>query len=424
MGRRWPIMLAGLALLAFCLSFAAVSIALNLSQPASEDAHPTVEVPIRPGESVGALAAELHGDGLIHSPLVFQAVATAKRLDAHLQPGIYQLSSDMTMGDILTRLTTGHPDAPLIIPPPGKVAVVLPPGLRVAQYPAYFTGLAHFDGASFLKITQTGVLPNGKKLSDLYWYVAPKQPGAYTALEGYLLPGVYFVDAGADESAVVQQLLDALGEHLCPGPDAAHRDAYLHDAAACKTHAALVGPKQTNIFADMEAHYFTKDDTLALYRALTLASLVVRTSASDADASGVAAVYDNRLNAWKQNTTSPGGEYIQNMGSDASAQYAEDSDHTPADGYWWAPLPGAPALVDAGNPYNTASPDNAGLPPGPIAAPTWADVAAAASANEPTASLYFYVTSDRCGRAAYAKDLATFQIVLAQAQAGCFTTTG
>jgi UPF0755 protein len=420
MQRQGPIMLVGLALLAFCLSFVAVSVALNLTQPASVEANPVVRFSVRPGENVGDVASQLRGEGLIRSALVFEAVASAQRLGAHLQPGIYELSADMTMSAILARLTNGHPDAPLIIPPPGKVAVILPPGLRVAQYPAYFTGLAHFDATSFLKIAQSGVLPSGKKLSDLYWYVAPKQQGVYAALEGYLLPGVYFIDAGADESTAAQQMLDALGEQLCPGPDAAHLDAYLHDPTACKAHAVLVGPKKTNIFADMEAHYFTKDDTQALYRALTLASLVVRISAEDADAAGVAAVYDNRLIAWKQNAAAPSGEYVQNLDAMAAAQYANDSDHPPKDGNWWAPLAGDPALVDADNAYNTAVLDNAGLPPGPIAAPTWADVAAAASANEPSASPNYYVTADRCGRAGYAKDMASFQRVEAQAQAGCF----
>jgi UPF0755 protein len=180
-----------------------------------------------------------------------------------------------------------------------------------------------------------------------------------------------------------------------------------------------VGPKKTSIFADMEAHYFTKDDTQALYRTLTLASLVVRISANDADAPGVAAVYDNRLNAWKQNVASPSGEYIQNLDSAASAQYARDSDGPPKDGNWWAPLDGDPALVDANNPYNTAVSDTTGLPPGPIAAPTWADVVAAASANEPSVSPNYYVTADRCGRASFAKDHATFLVVAAQAQEGC-----
>jgi cell division protein YceG involved in septum cleavage len=414
-------MLAGLALLAFCLSFVAISVALNLTQPTSVEVNPTVRFAVRPGESVGEVASQLRGDGLIHSALVFQAVATTQRLSGHLRPGIYELSADMTMGDILARLAAGHPDDQLIIAPPGKVAVILPPGLRVAQYPAHFTGLAHFDAASFLKIAQTGVLPNGKKLSDLYWYVAPKQPRTVAALEGYLLPGVYFVDAGADESAAIQQMLDALGARLCPGPDATHPNAYLHDAAACKAHAALVGPKKTSIFAEMEAHQFTKDDVQALYRTLTLAALVVRISASDADAPGVAAVYDNRLSAWKKNAASPAGEYVQAMDSLASAQYASESDHPPSDGNWWAPLTSAPALVDAGNLYNTTVLDHAGLPPGPIAAPTWADVVAAASANEPSASPNYYVTSDRCGRAAYAKDFAAFQTVAAAAQQGCLS---
>ena len=416
MWRQRPVLLSVLAFLAFCVSFATVSTALNLTQPASVEVNPDVRFAVRPGESVGGIASQLRTDGLIRSALVFQAVGTLQRLRGHVQTGIYDLSANMTMSDILARLASGHPDAPLIIAPPGTVAVTLSPGLRVEQYPAYFAGLPHFNARSFLKIAQTGVLPDGKNVSDLYWFVPPRQPATVNALEGYLLPGVYFIDAQADEATAVRRMLDTLGKQLCPG-------ANFHDAAACKAHAASVDPKQTNIFADMEAHQYTKDDIQALYRTLTLASLVVRVSASDADASGVAAVYSNRLAAWKQNSASPSGEYVQNLGSAASAQYAFESDHPPTDGVWWSQLPSAPALVDAGNPFNTASPENAGLPPGPIAAPTWADVMAAASANEPSPSPYYYVTSDRCGRAAYAKDLATFQVIQAQAEQGCLSAS-
>jgi UPF0755 protein len=420
MQRRGIVTLAILVLVAFCSGFLAVSVVLNLTQPALAQSDASVGFPVRPGDGVSTVATRLHNEGLIRNALVFQLLARSRRLDAHLQPGIYRLSANMTMSDILARLAAGHPDAALVIAPPGDVAEVLPPGLRLTQYPAYFTHLPTFNAASFLKITQSGILPSGKALSDLYWYVPPKASKAYYALEGYLLPGVYFIAQGADESTVVQQMLDRLGEQLCPGPDAAHLDQYIHDQAQCKAHAVGVGPKKTNIFTDMEQHYFTTDDTQALYSALTLASLVVRTSTNDADAVGIAGVYDNRLITWKQKTTSPAGEPVQYMDAPATVQYARDSDHPPQDDNWWSPLTDQPQNVETANPYNTTVLDTIGLPPGPIAAPAWGDVVAAATANEPTSSPYYFVITDRCGRAHFAKDQADFLFMQEQANAGCF----
>jgi cell division protein YceG involved in septum cleavage len=297
---------------------------------------------------------------------------------------------------------------------------VIPPGLRATEYPALLSTLPHFNAQSFLKIASSGVLPNGKRLSDVYWYVLPKGRGVYYALEGYLFPDTYLFDTTDDESAVVQRMLDNLGEHLCPGPDAAHLDQYLHDPAQCKAHAAKVGPKDDNLFTAMEQRFFTTNDRLALYDTLVVASLVVRVTPQDASAPGVASVYYNRYLASRKNGYSPAGDYVPNLDSPASAQYARDSDHPPKDGNWWAPLLDDPATVDGGSAYNSASPDNPGLIPGPIAAPTWADISATATADQPTASPFYFVAADRCGTAHFARTLADFLYVSQSAAAGCY----
>ncbi len=291
----------------------------------------------------------------------------------------------MTMDAIIQTLLVAQPDEQLI---------AIPPGHRVTEYPAYFTALHKFNAKNFLQIATTGVLPNGTKLSDAYWYLPPKAPKAAFALEGYLFPDTYYFYSSDDEVNVVKRLLSALGEKLCPGPDDAHLDVYIHDAAQCKAHATTVtvGSNTVSIFTEMEHHFGTTDDVQALYDTLTLASLVVRISSSDADAAGVAAVYMNRYQASRTR-----------LDADPTAQYARDTDSPPADGKWWSVLAAAAKDVDPGNPYNTANPDNKGLPPGPIAAPRWEDIRSVATANEPTKSPYYYFFHDPCGKAHYAK---------------------
>lgn len=423
MTRTWRRGAIILTLVAFVLAFAGTFLTLNITQPAAPDAADTVAFQVRPGDGAGEVAGRLASDGLIRSAVVFQVAATTRNLGPHLQPGIYDLSAGMTMGNIIQRLLEGHPDQPLIIVPPGKVLVQIPPGVRLTQLPTLFSGLAQFNAKNFLTIATSGVLPGGKKLSDQYWYVRPKQPNTYFALEGYALAGNYFFDKGADEVAVVQGLLDTLGEHLCPGPDADHLDAYLHDHTQCQAHAATVGPKQTNLFTEMDQRYYTKDNATGLYDTLTLASLVVRLTSLDSAAPGVAGVYYNRYLASRTSSgLSPSGELVDYMDDPATTQYAAESDTPPPDGGWWEPLLVPPATLETGNPYNTTVPDTTGLMPGPIAAPTWADVLAATSAGDPTPSAYYFVAADRCGQAHYAKSQADFLYVAQRAAEGCFNS--
>ena len=147
---------------------------------------------------------------------------------------------------------------------------------------------------------------------------------------------------------------------------------------------------------------------------------MVRISSSDADAAGVAAVYMNRYQASRTHTPPPSGDYVENLDASATAQYARDSAAPPADGNWWAPLADVPANVAGNSPYNTTVPATTGLPPSPIAAPTWADVLAVAAANEASPSPNFFVVTDRCGRAHYAQSLAQFLFASQKAHAGCY----
>jgi UPF0755 protein len=408
-----------LALVAFIVGFAGVAASLDITQPAAGDSTTVVRFPVAPGEATGTVAAHLAHDGLIRSAVLFQVMGRLQHLDTHLQPGIYALTPGMSMTDVLKRLLAGNPDAPLIVVPPGKTLVIVPPGARLTQFATYFAGLPKFDAKRFMASATTGVLPDGKHVSDLYWYVSPKRSSTFYALEGYLLPGIYFFNPSDDDVTTLKQMLNTLGEHLCPGQDASHLDAYILDRGQCETHAATVGPKKTSIFTEMEQRYFTNNDVTALYDALIVGSLVVRVSAVDADAAGVAGVYYNRYLASRGKPFAPAGDFVANFDADATVQYARDTEAPPKDGNWWAPLSDAGAKIASDSAYNTAVPGNTGLIPGPIAAPTWADLVAAATAGDPTPSPYYYVVADRCGQAHYASSLAAFLPVAQQASAGC-----
>ncbi len=402
------------ALLAFSCSFVGVAAGLDVTQPAVKGSGTTIQFQVKAGDSTAAVADRLAKGGLIRNAVLFRVLARYRHLDTKLEPGVYKLSPSMTMDAIIRTLLNGQPDEQL---------VTIPPGLRVTQYPKYFgctpdskgawgakgscSILPNFDPTSFMHIVQTGVLPDGTKLSDKFWYVQPKGPNVAYALEGYLFPDTYYFNSSDTEIAAVERLLTALGQQLCPGSD-----AQIHDPAQCKANAikVTVGTKQVNIFTEMEGRYFTNNDVTALYDTLTIAALTIREIANDRDAPGVAGVYYNRFLTWKNNTNNAAGDVVNNMGSDPSSEYARDTDNPPANGKWWTDLVGAGADTDPNNPYNTENPVHKGLPPGPIAAPTQADIVAAAAASDPAPSkLYYYFYSDCKGKIWYAQSFAEFK---------------
>jgi cell division protein YceG involved in septum cleavage len=302
------------------------------------------------------------------------------------------------MKNIITALQFGKPDEQL---------AGVPDGLRLTQYPPYFTILPNFNATTFASIVKTGILPDGTQLWKKYWFVQqPPSPKAkvkvFDALEGYLYPDHYYFNNSDDTVAVIEKMLLELGSQFCPGP-AGSPDQYVDTLADCKQHAAMIG--NTSIFTSMESAYHTKNDTLAIYDTLTIASLTAREISHYNDAIGVASVYHNRyldsINAIPDTSGTAGY-----MGSDPSAEYARDSDTPPKDGKWWTTLADQGKNIDPNNPYNTDA--NTGLPPGPIANPVWTEIEAAAGPKSPTAWPYFYFVSDKCGKIYYGKDLNDF----------------
>lgn len=403
--RARRLLLIGCAVLALIVAFVGTATALQVFQPPDASRTAMTLFEVHPSTTPDMVATQLERDGLIRSAWLFERVA---HLSSPVAPGFYRLSPAMNMTAVAAKLGSGHPDA---------VQITIPAGLRATQYPSLLIPvLPRVQADTFLRIATTGNLPDGTALSSRYWYVMPKGSQVKFALEGYLAPGKYVIDTSDDASAVIEQLIGALGAALCPGPDAARIDAYSRDAAQCKAHAATVqvGASTVSIFAAMEQRFGTSDDRLALYDTLTLASIVVREAATPSDAPDVAAVYDNRYLAARSNQSDPAGDAVGFLNAPSTVQYARDGDHPPATGLWWAPLAGAGATIDPSNPYNTAVATNAGLPPGPIAAPDWNAFNAVATANTKNPSPNYYV-ANVCGRMLYAVSAAQDQGVQVKA---------
>jgi peptidoglycan lytic transglycosylase G len=376
------------ALLAFGIGLVGTTVALDVTRPVVSGSNDTINFVVNDGDTSTDIANKLEKAGLIRNALVFRLLARYKHLDSNLKHGTYSLSPNMNMDQIITTLEGAPQDE--------HIVVLVPPGSRVTQYPDYFTKLPKFNADNFATIAKTGILMDDAKtpLWTKYWFV--QQPGKQIkyALEGYLFPDTYYFNKDDDETAAIERMLDTLGAHLCPGPDN-NPGAYFADKDQCTAHGTPIG--NSTIFATMEKAYSTKDPVAALHTALTFASLTVREIKDPNDAPGVTNVYFTRYMALLGKTTNLG--LVSSMGADPTAQYALESANPPKDGKWWKPLTAAGSQVATSDPYNTNVTTNPHLMPGPIAAPLWAEIEAAAN---PSISKYFYFVQDCHGTTLYA----------------------
>lgn len=368
------------ALLAFGCGFAGTTVALDVSRPAVSGSSATVQFVVGDGDSSTEIANKLEKAGLIRNALIFRLFARYKHLDSGLRKGTYNLSPGMTMDQIIATL--------LSAPINEQIVALVPPGLRVTQYPNYFAKLPAFNADNFLKIAKTGKLLDSAQtpLSTKYWFIPKTSSQVKYLLEGYLFPDTYDFDKTADETVVIETILDNLTAHLCPGPDN-NPAAYAADEVQCKAHAAKVGT--TNIFSAMEKAYSTKDDVAALKTALTLAAITERESNKTGDVVAITNVYYTRYMAVQGKVDNLG--QVAGLGSDPTVQYALESAHPPKDGKWWKPLTDSGSNLATTDPYNTYIVP--GLPPGPIAGSTWEEIKAAA---HPSISNYFYIYYSDC----------------------------
>ncbi len=375
-----------IALVAFVCGFGGVTTALLVTQPAAS-AHVAVEFSVNQGDLVATVASNLQAAGLICNALAFRLLAKVRK--AVFQQGTYTLYPDMTMDAIIGVLENGAP-----VP---QVSILIPPGMRVTQYPTYSVSvkgvealkdLPNFKASDFLKIATTGNFLDGTPVNTDFWFVpAHKAKNVVYALEGYLRPDTYEFYASDDATAVIKFLLTEFGNELCPGSA-----TYLTNEAQCKANPVKIAGK--SIFTLLEQKYGTSNDQLALYEALTIASIAEReVTGQQKDIQAVTNVLYNRyLNNLGKYPNPPNGSPNQ-LEADPTVQYARDTDHPPANGAYWQPLQppaSGPSGISPTNPYNTyVAP---GLPPGPISAPEWVNHMPAAI-NVSTSQYFYYWAS-------------------------------
>ena len=144
------------------------------------------EIRISPGASVKSIARLLADEGIIRSPLHFEAVTYFEGAGRYLQAGTYELSAAMSLREIVHRLEAG------------KVVhrrFVVPEGLTVAQIAQRFEDRGFGTAESF-----------DRAASDSQWR---KRYGINSdTLEGYLFPNTYKLVDEIPAAKLIEMMLD------------------------------------------------------------------------------------------------------------------------------------------------------------------------------------------------------------------------
>lgn len=309
----------------------------SLSQPIASEPLPT-EFTVEAGTPARAIAEDLKQAGLIGDDLLFEAYVRVNDLSSKLEAGDFILSPDMTIPQIANALQNALA--------PG-VGVTVLPGWRLEQTADLLIKTGALRGEDYRRAAQQTDL-SGVPEEDRRRYTFLQFHPAGQSLEGYLFPDTYELPGeGATAADLLKAQLDAFEENVMP------------------------------VYWDAVAN----GSTLDLHDVLTVASIVEREAVVDEERPMIAAVYLNRLRQGMR------------LEADPTVQYAMG--FQPESGQWWKTPVYLEEYSAVVSPYNTYL--NAGLPPGPIASPRVASVAAVLSPAQHD-FLYFVAEPGGTGR--------------------------
>jgi len=176
-------------IVAICLAlFAAVAV-FSL-QPLDKRADNKRLITIPDGASTKEIAVVLRQEQVIRNPWIFRMLTRWKHFDNKLQAGEYELSTAMTLPQILHKIAEGDTLS---------YVFTIPEGYTVEQIAALLSaeGLVNHD--RFLELARKGLPP--------YESLEGHNPAVAYALEGLLFPDTYKIPQGMKEEEILAMML-------------------------------------------------------------------------------------------------------------------------------------------------------------------------------------------------------------------------
>lgn len=303
----------------------------------------TAFITVTEEDDIESIAQKLGDANLIRYPGLFQQFAEITKKSERINAGVYELGSHLDYNAMINHMVysgTGREE----------VEVTFPEGYNCAQM---FRLLEEKGICSIADLEEWAA--NGE-LKE-YWFLEDVERGDKYCLEGYLSPDTYRFYTNDEPRNVLEKFLNAF--------DARFTDIMKEDLANMQERYANL------LAAEGYSSEYVDSHPLTLHQVLTVASVVERETANDAESYDIASVFYNRV-------TDPD---ILTMGSDATVYYAigdyyrEKSELSQSD-------------IDSDSPYNTRKAQ--GIPPGPICNPGAYSLYAALDPNDTNYHYFVY----------------------------------
>ncbi len=301
----------------------------NINMSAVSNDTTLKEVTIESG-SIESIGITLKEHNLIRNVSIFK-IYTYLTSKTNLKAGIYNLSENMTVEEIVTILeegTTTNPD---------EISITFKEGINIRKVATLISENTNNSYSDVLSLMNDNEYIDS--LIDKYWFLTNdiKKLDIYYPLEGYLYPNTYrFTNKDVSIEDIFTKMLDETDKQL--------------------------SKYKNEIY----------NSSLSVHELITLSSIVELEGATANDRAKVAGVFYNRLNSLSYPT----------LGSDATTYYGSKIDD-------WTVSLTYNELDDCSNKYNTRCSTNTGLPVGPICNPSIESIEA--TINPEVGEYYFFV---------------------------------
>lgn len=312
---------------------------------------------ISSGESISTIGKNLEAQGYIKSPSVFKYYIQFYGLTNKIQSGMYYLSRDMNLFEVVDAISSGNAT--------NERTIRIIPGWTVEEIAKYLKDIGAIANESdFLSACKqyepflgySLALINAESNENLIRRAYP--------LEGYLAPDTYRVYLSADAQSIIRTLLRQT--------DVVYASLFTNEA---------VYDENGNLVKEADP-YGTKQVPLTESQIITLASVIEKEATTIEDMKKVSAVFYNRLAAGMRLESDPTATYL--TGTTRLALTTED--------------------ISANTQYNTYR--VAGLPVGPICNPSKNALIAALNPDETFINenyLFFCAAEPASGKLVFAK---------------------
>ena len=300
---------------------------------------------------IGAIAKKLADAGLIDQPELFKFFAefTGKKDD--ISAGTFTLNSALDYNAMIKQMAPMSPSREIVDD------LMIPEGYNCAQIFALLEEKGVCTVAELEEYAANGEL-------DEYWFLEGVERGDKYCLEGYLFPDTYDFYTNDDPERVLEKLLDAF--------DYRFTDLMKENFELMKQRYAEMLAKNGYGSDYIEAN------PLTLHQVVTVASIVQKEMANNAESYTIASVFYNRLTNLKEHPF---------LGSDATVYYAIGD-------YFGEKEELSQEDLDFDSPYNTRV--SKGLPPGPICNPGVYGLYAALDPDDESYYYFIYSPMDGC----------------------------